>query len=184
MVDRAEIAAAQKRPRIDRDHDGSVGAGEAHRCATAQCARLADQLRVVVRGNPLPGWRRPRSALSHHPGQAGLETSRLSCALTAAADLRSPAGVTLRTGYDTARIGRHEVTARGEGATVLGRAVTATVPTATLTTTGLPHTARTATITSAMRTVTITLSPATTRTRTARPQAAPTSTPPPRPTGC
>ncbi|WP_312885518.1 urease accessory protein UreH domain-containing protein [Streptomyces physcomitrii] len=118
VVDRAEIAAAQERPRIDRDHDGSVDAGEAHRYAAAQCARLADQLRVVVRGNPLSEWRRPRSALSHHPGQAGLETSRLSCALTAAADLRSPAGVTLRTGYDTARIGWHEVTARGEGVTV------------------------------------------------------------------
>ncbi|AJE83662.1 high-affinity nickel-transporter [Streptomyces albus] len=118
VVDRAEIAAAQERPRVDRDHDGSVDATEAHRYAAAQCALLADQLRVAVRGRPLADWRRPRSALSYHPGQAGLRTSRLSCALTAPADLRSPAGVTLRTAYDTARIGWHEVTARGEGVTL------------------------------------------------------------------
>ncbi|MFJ1648157.1 nickel transporter [Streptomyces sp. NPDC088258] len=117
VVDRAEIAAAQERVRVDRDADGTVDAAEARTHAREECATAAGRLRVEVAGRRLE-WTATSSAFTYHPGEAGLTTSRLTCGLTSAADLRRPSRITVRTGYDSRRIGWQEITARGEGATL------------------------------------------------------------------
>ncbi len=114
VVDRAEISAAQERPHVDADHDGTVSAPERAAHARLGCAALADALTARVDGTALH-WRVTDGRFGYRPGQAGLQTSRLDCALTAPADLRSPADVALRDDYASVRVGWHEMTARGEG---------------------------------------------------------------------
>ncbi|MEW1721240.1 nickel transporter [Streptomyces sp. NPDC093109] len=117
VVDRAEIAAAQERVRVDRDGDGTVDAAEARAHARRECATAAGRLRVETGGHRLE-WTPSGSSFTYHPGGAGLTTSRLTCALTSAADLRGPSDITVHTGYDTSRIGWQEITARGVGVTL------------------------------------------------------------------
>ncbi|MFJ6797100.1 sulfite exporter TauE/SafE family protein [Streptomyces sp. NPDC091268] len=128
VVDRAEIAAAQERPLIDQDHDGSLSADEQSLYAAGACTTLAGQLAVDVSGVSLR-WNRAPGRLTFHTGEAGLKTSRLTCRLTADAPLTSPAGVHVVTHYDSRRIGWHEVTARGDGLTLIDSTVPAASPT-------------------------------------------------------
>ncbi|MFI0990796.1 nickel/cobalt transporter [Streptomyces exfoliatus] len=114
VVDRAEIAALQEFPAVDRDRNGKITPQESEAYAGKSCAILAAQLHATADGAPLR-WAPVTATLTHHPGEAGLKTSRLQCALTATANLRSPAHVELRTSYDTRRIGWQEITARGDG---------------------------------------------------------------------
>lgn len=125
VVDRAEIAAAQERPLIDQDHNGSISADEQGVYADEACTTLAGQLATDVDGVSLH-WDRDAATLTFHAGEAGLKTSRLTCRLTADTHLTSPSGVHVVTHYDTARIGWHEMTARGEGLTLTGSTVPAT----------------------------------------------------------
>ncbi|MFD8022567.1 sulfite exporter TauE/SafE family protein [Streptomyces lavendulae] len=114
VVDRAEIAAAQERPLIDRDHNGSLSADEQGIYADEACTTLAGQLAADA-GNVSLQWTRGTSKLTFHAGEAGLKTSRLSCRLTADAHLTSPSNVHVATHYDSRRVGWHEITARGDG---------------------------------------------------------------------
>lgn len=114
VVDRAEISAAQERPRVDADHDGTVDAGERAAHARRGCADLAGALTARIDGAAVH-WQVTDSTFGYRPGQAGLKTSRLECALTAPADLHAPADVELRDDYAAARVGWHEMTARGKG---------------------------------------------------------------------
>ncbi|MCY0932270.1 sulfite exporter TauE/SafE family protein [Streptomyces sp. H27-H1] len=125
VIDRAEIAAAQERPLIDQDHNGSISADEQGVYADEACTTLAGQLAADVGGVSLR-WNRGTSGLTFPTGEAGLKTSRLTCRLTADAPLTSPAGVHVVTHYDTRRIGWHEITARGAGLTLPDSTVPAT----------------------------------------------------------
>ncbi|MFI6893600.1 nickel transporter [Streptomyces sp. NPDC050256] len=128
VVDRAEIATAQERPRVDRDHNGGVDPAEARSFATENCAALARQLHLDIAGTPVR-WKPVNSTLGYHPGEAGLQTSRLSCALTAPADLAGPADLDVHTAYDERRIGWQEMTARGQGVTLTRSTLPTTSPT-------------------------------------------------------
>ncbi|MFF3215882.1 nickel/cobalt transporter [Streptomyces sp. NPDC002886] len=123
-VDRAEIAAAQERPLIDRDRDGIITADERGVYADKACATLAVQLATDAGGVRVQ-WNRRVGTLAFHPGEAGLETSRLTCRLQADANLDSPSTVPAVTHYDTQRIGWREITANGEGLTVTDSTVSA-----------------------------------------------------------
>ncbi|MBT2487185.1 nickel transporter [Streptomyces sp. ISL-96] len=114
VVDRAEIAAAQEHPLVDLDHNGRIDTREAGTYARRACTEIANQLLVSVGSRPA-AWRPSTSALTHHPGEAGLKTSRLQCALTTGTGLRSASDIKVRTTYDSRRIGWREITARGEG---------------------------------------------------------------------
>ncbi|MFJ5637814.1 nickel transporter [Streptomyces goshikiensis] len=118
VVDRAEISALQERALIDTDHDGSINDDESRAYSETACAALGRQLHVSVAGVDLR-WRADSSTLVHQPGEAGLKTSRLTCRLTAPAALTQHAGITVRTAYDTRRIGWREITAAaGQGLTL------------------------------------------------------------------
>ncbi|MFF3214421.1 sulfite exporter TauE/SafE family protein [Streptomyces sp. NPDC002886] len=128
VVDRAEIAAAQEHPLIDQDHNGSISADEQGIYADEACTALAGQLAAGV-GNVSLQWERGAGKLTFHTGEAGLKTSRLTCHLTADADLTSPSNVHVATHYDSRRVGWHEIIARGEGLTLTSSTVPAASPT-------------------------------------------------------
>ncbi|MGN5636143.1 urease accessory protein UreH domain-containing protein [Streptomyces sp. AC154] len=128
VVDRAEIATAQERPRVDRDHNGAVDAAETRSFAAGDCDRLTRQLRLDIAGAPAR-WKTVRSTFEFRPGEGGLRTSRLSCTLAARADLSGPADIDVRTEYDERRVGWQEMTARGLGVTLTRSTLPTTSPT-------------------------------------------------------
>ncbi|WP_079199074.1 nickel/cobalt transporter [Streptomyces sp. CB02115] len=117
VVDRAEIAALQEHPTIDADHDGTVSDSESRVYADKVCSGLSEQLRLTV-GGERAQWVQASATLVYENGEAGLKTSRLTCGLTARADLSKPAGLRAETHYDTTRIGWHEMTATGQGVSI------------------------------------------------------------------
>ena len=114
VVDHAEISALQERPAIDTDHDGRVSDSESRAYAEKTCSELSGQLHLSV-GGTRADWQRTSATLVYANGEAGLQTSRLTCALTTPADLTGPADIRAETTYDTTRIGWHEMTATGQG---------------------------------------------------------------------
>ncbi|MFD3411910.1 nickel/cobalt transporter [Streptomyces cyaneofuscatus] len=125
VIDRAEISALQERPAIDTDHDGRVSADEARTYAEKACSTLSGQLTLSV-GGTRADWKRTSATLVYENGEAGLRTSRLTCALTSRADLTDPAGIRAETNYDTTRVGWHEMTATGQGVRITQADVPAT----------------------------------------------------------
>jgi ABC-type nickel/cobalt efflux system permease component RcnA len=81
------------------------------------CEQVAGGLEVAVDGRDAP-LRVARSDLTHPPGEGGLATLRLECRLEAAVDV-GRAEVRLRDGNLTGRVGWHEVTAVGDGVTLV-----------------------------------------------------------------
>lgn len=128
VVDRAEIATAQERPRVDLDHNGTIDQAEARAFAAGDCAVLTRQLRLDIAGTPVR-WMTSNSTLTFQPGEGGLGTSRLSCTLAARAELDEPADIDVRTEYDERRIGWQEMTARGQGVTLTRSTLPTTSPT-------------------------------------------------------
>ncbi|MFC4031716.1 nickel transporter [Streptomyces polygonati] len=122
VVDTAEIPTLQAGPAMDTDHDGRLSPAEAAAHARTACAVLAGGISATASPDRT-GTARPRavrfrpvtSAFRLVPGQAGLDTGRLECRLTAAADLGEDGTLRLTSGVDQTRIGWHEITARGDG---------------------------------------------------------------------
>jgi hypothetical protein len=114
VVDSAEIPTLQQLPRTDTDGDGAVSAAEGRRYATESCADVAAAVTASVGGEPLRFAVRS-AEVSYPPGAADLSITRLSCRLTAPADLAQPTTLAFRDGYLSDRIGWREITAVGEG---------------------------------------------------------------------
>ncbi|WTX01036.1 nickel transporter (plasmid) [Streptomycetaceae bacterium NBC_01309] len=110
VVDTAEIATLQRRADVDTDRDGATSPAERNAHAQAQCTDLAAALRSAVGGRPLH-WTVANATFAYLPGNAGLDTGRLDCNLTAPADLSRPARVDFTDEYQAERIGWHEITA-------------------------------------------------------------------------
>lgn len=128
IIDRAEISTLQERPRIDLDHDGDTTPAEITTYSRATCNALGRQLHVDVDARPV-GWKPSTQGLTYERGEAGLQTSRLTCNYTASADLTRPADITLHTAYDTRRIGWREMTVRGQGLRITATDLPAISPT-------------------------------------------------------
>ncbi|QTA36776.1 nickel/cobalt transporter [Streptomyces sp. CA-256286] len=125
IVDRAEIAALQERPAVDSDHDGTVTDSESRAYAGKACSGLRGKLHLSV-GGKRADWKQSSAALVYENGEAGLKTSRLTCALTSPADLTEPIDIRAETNYDTTRIGWHEMTATGQDVRITRTDVPAT----------------------------------------------------------
>ncbi|MGW7054197.1 nickel transporter [Streptomyces sp. NPDC054887] len=124
VEDLAEIPAARERVRVDTDGNDRLGPAELSAWARTRCAAAARDARLTAgaAGGTADGSSLPVSADSAKahvmPGQAGLPTLRVTCALTAtlprAGNTRleyRPAGVTAATGW-------RELTARGDRTTL------------------------------------------------------------------
>jgi nickel/cobalt transporter (NicO) family protein len=117
-VDMAEIPTLQEQRRLDPDGDGTPSAEEESAYRSAACADLRMGLRLRIDGATAP-MTLDASSLSTPAGQAGLSTLRLRCVFATAID---PApvhdlGFEDRTYPD--RLGWREVTAAGDGATIV-----------------------------------------------------------------
>ncbi|MQY13210.1 hypothetical protein SRB5_33530 [Streptomyces sp. RB5] len=82
VEDLAEIPARQVRGAIDRDGDDTLAAGELAAWARGRCATAAGRARAVVDGTAVPVEVTSAGARVR-PGQAGLVTLRVECALRA-----------------------------------------------------------------------------------------------------
>jgi ABC-type nickel/cobalt efflux system permease component RcnA len=118
VLDLAEIPTAQRSPAIDADGDGRLEPGELAPWAATQCTATEATLRLTVRDVRVP-LRVTRSSATTTPGQAGLPILRLACVLHGAVSVKG----TTKMGYvDTAatdQVGWREITARGDGVTLV-----------------------------------------------------------------
>jgi ABC-type nickel/cobalt efflux system permease component RcnA len=118
VVDMAEIPTFQERGRIDGDRDGTLSAGETAAYRGAACDEVRAGLALRVDGSPAPLSLRS-SSLSLPAGQAGLPTLRLRCVLVAGVAPAAAHDVTFEDRNHRDRPGWREVTAVGDGATIV-----------------------------------------------------------------
>ncbi|GIH09499.1 hypothetical protein Rhe02_75660 [Rhizocola hellebori] len=83
------------------------------------CAEISAQLTVKVDGRPLR-WTLGSADVARNPGAAGLETTHVTCHLSAPATLDRPASLDVVNTYLPDRLGWHEMTATGVGLQVTG----------------------------------------------------------------
>jgi nickel/cobalt transporter (NicO) family protein len=114
IVDLAELPTLQERSAVDANGDGSVSAAESVAYNTRACNAMAREIALRVDGHHVQWSVRP-AGFEYRPGSAGLRTSRISCALDAAARLTRPASVDLVDRYQADRVGWREITAAGHG---------------------------------------------------------------------
>jgi ABC-type nickel/cobalt efflux system permease component RcnA len=117
VVDMAEIPTFQERAKIDRNGDARVSSGEATVYRGTACAGLAGGLALDVDGG-LARLAVRTSSLTFPAGQAGLRTLRLTCTLATPVAQASVHRLVFQDANYPGRIGWHEVTAAGDGATI------------------------------------------------------------------
>lgn len=117
IIDAAEIPTSQDRGLVDTSADGIVDDTERETYAQAECDRFAESASLRLDGAPLlmtaVSW-----AFDDEDGQAGLKTSRLDCAFTAAVPAgfgRAVQQLEFEDGYRPGRVGWHEINAVGVG---------------------------------------------------------------------
>ncbi|MFD4139301.1 nickel transporter [Streptomyces sp. NPDC058572] len=118
VEDLAEIPAAQERTRIDTDGDDRLATAELSAWARTRCDGAAAGARLTVGGEASASQSSSVSAGSAkaqvRPGQAGLQTLRVTCELTASL----PRGEGIRLAYHpadaTTGAGWREITAQGD----------------------------------------------------------------------
>ncbi|MDX8050995.1 High-affinity nickel-transporter [Lentzea sp. BCCO 10_0798] len=113
VIDLAEIPTLQEQPARQSDY------------ADRECDTVLGGLDVSVNGTRTAVLLRLAS-VEFPPGEAGLATTRLTCRLTASADLRSASTIDVRDTYRPGRVGWHEITATGDGIALLDPPVSAT----------------------------------------------------------
>ncbi|OEJ49898.1 sulfite exporter TauE/SafE family protein [Streptomyces agglomeratus] len=131
VEDLAEIPAARERGRIDADGDDDLGSAELSAWARTRCEAAARDARLTVKGKgkgsvtgggPAGGGTVPVSAGSAkaqvQPGQAGLKTLRVTCALTAPLPREGGVRLAYRPASVTTTAGWREITARGDRMTL------------------------------------------------------------------
>ncbi|MFI5954421.1 High-affinity nickel-transporter [Cryptosporangium sp. NPDC051539] len=123
-VDAAELPTLQDRTVVDRDHDGTQSAAEQAAYARTSCDALGSAFAVKVGGTRV-AWTVSSAAYAYVPGSAGLQTSRLTCALTGPASLGSSTSVDVSNSYRTDRVGWRELTAVGHGVGLTGSSLPA-----------------------------------------------------------
>jgi nickel/cobalt exporter len=119
VLDLAELPAFQaRRNDIDVNHDDVLTATEQDAYAARTCRMVAGDTRIRVNGRSAPA-RVTATALSFPPGTAGLVTLRLECALRVGLVITRQSTVDYSGGAFADRIGWNEVTAVGDGTTLV-----------------------------------------------------------------
>ncbi|MGA4863223.1 nickel transporter [Streptomyces lavendulocolor] len=125
VEDLAEIPASQERGRIDADGDDRLSPAELSAWAAGRCDTAAKDARLVVGGGEARALSAAGAEAEVRPGQAGLETLRVTCVLTAPL----PRADETRLGYAPAAVaagpGWREITVRGDRMTPAGAGVPA-----------------------------------------------------------
>jgi nickel/cobalt exporter len=106
VIDVAELPTLQERAAVSVEGSARYNA--------RICEQLARDLTVRLNGRRLTWTVRP-TGFEYQPGSAGLHTTRVTCALSADADLAATSTVDVTNGYRADRIGWRELTATGHG---------------------------------------------------------------------
>lgn len=125
VVDSAEIPTQQAVSAIDLDGDGEMSPAELAAQADRECPAVADAVTATVDGSSLD-FEVTSAGMVVVPGAASLPTLRLSCRLSTPAELSDGGTVTFQQGYRDDRIGWREITATGDGVSLVDPAVPAT----------------------------------------------------------
>jgi ABC-type nickel/cobalt efflux system permease component RcnA len=124
VEDLAEIPAAQERARIDTDGNDRLAAGELAQWARTRCDDAAGGARLTVGSGDaaaVPASVSAGAAKARvRPGQAGLQTLRVTCELTATLPRGERLQLSYRPADATTGEGWREVTARGDLMTLAG----------------------------------------------------------------
>ncbi|HXI16457.1 MAG TPA: hypothetical protein VNM48_08800, partial [Chloroflexota bacterium] len=137
VLDAAEIPTFQAMPTLDANGDGQLTDAEKQAHAVRQLAGITANLRLTLDGKAIP-LRVTSQELELLPGQAGLQTTRLSgwldapeaaAALRQAASSGSAIALEYRDGNEPAKIGWREIVVRAEGVAISPTAGGAPVPT-------------------------------------------------------
>jgi nickel/cobalt exporter len=131
-VNMAEIPTFQERRTIDADGDGSLSSAETAAYRGDACADLEGGLHLDVDGTPARLAMRS-SDLSLPVGQAGLRTLRLTCTFRATVAPGSTHDLAFEDANYPDRLGWREVTAAGDGATIVRTDVSTESPSLRLT---------------------------------------------------
>jgi ABC-type nickel/cobalt efflux system permease component RcnA len=118
VLDLAEIPTAQRSPAIDTDGDGMLARPELAAWAARECAAATQRLQLHLAGRRLD-LRVTGSSASTTPGQADLPILRLDCHLRAAAPLNRATSLDFVDRGARDQVGWREVTARGDGVTLV-----------------------------------------------------------------
>jgi ABC-type nickel/cobalt efflux system permease component RcnA len=131
VVDMAEIPAYQTRQDTGIG-DGPADGAPAVQFRSRECGQMAGRISLQAGGRPL-ALRVVSTSLSFPPGQAGLNTLRLTCSLLSGPTERPP-HITYRSDNFTDRVGWREITAAGDRMRLVGSDAPATSVSARLTT--------------------------------------------------
>jgi ABC-type nickel/cobalt efflux system permease component RcnA len=113
VIDAAEIPTAQDRPSVDLDGDGSVDRSERATRADTECELFAQSSSLVLDGASLD-LVATETSFAYEAGQAGLQTSRLTCRFQATVSAgfgSSEQRVEFADTYRPGRVGWHEINA-------------------------------------------------------------------------
>ena len=129
VLDLAELPTVQAEQQIDANHDGTRSQAELAAWRLERCTTIAQGLHLT----PDVPLRVETEVLSFPPGQGGLSTLRLECSLDAALDTSKLATLSIEDTNTVDRIGWREITAVGDGMTLVGSTVPVQSPSLRLT---------------------------------------------------
>lgn len=133
VIDMAEIPTFQARAAVDTNGDGQLTSTEFEAYAASACKSSTGGMTASVSGATV-ALAVDRSRAEQRPGQAGLPTMRISCALSGAVkSLRTGSVITYANHNFDGRIGWHEITAIGDATTITSADVPARSTSARLT---------------------------------------------------
>jgi len=120
VIDAAEIPTFQATSGLDLDGDGVLSAAETADLPQARCQAIGRGLSLGIDGAPA-ALRLTAGGVTFPMGNAGLPTMRASCVFEAPIALAAggPTEVTFRDDFEAARIGWREITAVGDGVTLV-----------------------------------------------------------------
>lgn len=118
VIDLAEIPTLQASPRVDTDGDDDVSPAENAAYRQAECLAVAGRLSLQA-GESALAFEVMSSRLDFPPGQGSLDTLRLECELLATAPEGTEGEIRFADANFDGRLGWREVTAVGDGTTLV-----------------------------------------------------------------
>jgi nickel/cobalt transporter (NicO) family protein len=122
VVDVAELPTAQAQRTVDSNGDGVITTDELDRYGHDQCNAMQSKLNLSVDGVAAV-FTVASTSFVHRVGQAALPTGRLECRLEAPIDTSSARAVSFTDSYLVDRVGWREVTAVGDGVSLVNSSV-------------------------------------------------------------
>jgi nickel/cobalt transporter (NicO) family protein len=122
VVDVAELPTAQAQRTVDTNGDGVISTDELNRYGRDQCAAMQSKLTLSVDGVAV-GFTLVSTSFVHRVGQASLPTGRLECRLEAPVDTSAVRSVRFTDSFLVDRVGWREVTAVGDGVSLINSSV-------------------------------------------------------------